>query len=368
MTRGGDDRWQFTTSTIASALRHSRERCWAVAAACWPAATVREAYGRRLSERLSPAPSDRAEGRRAHRRGLRRHQPRRLDAGAARRRAALSRRLEARSDRRHRHRRAAPAPPNAGRRQRGLREIHSILAAAGVPPHARARARLSAGRPGKLATHQAQLRARSWPKPARAACGRNDLGPTAGPDLSAKTAHYWNLGCATQRNLAAMVDNPADLVQPRGEGPAYTPRRTVALDKYRKGESTSDRLSAIRTTARSATSENDQSTRSKSQRLTRRCRPRLPARDEHIAPAPRVSIQAFCETVETAAAVQAAGEDRRLAKAHLKIQMGGMTAARRSLSHLADAERHHHRIRKPRRRHPGRPRSRSPKSATPAPA
>src|SRR5262249_52725334 len=48
---------------------------------------------------------------------------------------------------------------------------------------------------------------------------------------------------------------------------------------------------------------------------------------EHIAPAPRVSIQAFCETVETAAAVQAAGEDRRLAKAHLKIQMGGITAS-----------------------------------------
>ena len=49
--------------------------------------------------------------------------------------------------------------------------------------------------------------------------------------------------------------------------------------------------------------------------------------DDHIAPAPRVSVQAFCETVETAAAVQSAGEDRRLAKAHLKIQMGGMAAA-----------------------------------------
>src|SRR6202162_1407505 len=51
------------------------------------------------------------------------------------------------------------------------------------------------------------------------------------------------------------------------------------------------------------------------------------AADEHIAPAPRVSIQAFCETVETAAAVQAGGEDRRLGKAHLKIQMGGIAAA-----------------------------------------
>src|ERR1700689_4165608 len=50
-------------------------------------------------------------------------------------------------------------------------------------------------------------------------------------------------------------------------------------------------------------------------------------REEHIAPAPRVSVQAFCETVETAASIQAAGEDRRMAKAHLRIQMGGLTAA-----------------------------------------
>src|ERR1041384_2098223 len=55
--------------------------------------------------------------------------------------------------------------------------------------------------------------------------------------------------------------------------------------------------------------------------------PEAPARDEHIAPAPRVSIQAFCDTVETAAAIQSAGEDRRLGKAHVKIQMGGVTAA-----------------------------------------
>jgi pilus assembly protein CpaE len=52
-----------------------------------------------------------------------------------------------------------------------------------------------------------------------------------------------------------------------------------------------------------------------------------PAHHEHIAPAPRVSVQAFCETVETAAAVQGAGDDRRLDKAHLKIQMGGIAAA-----------------------------------------
>ncbi len=52
-----------------------------------------------------------------------------------------------------------------------------------------------------------------------------------------------------------------------------------------------------------------------------------PPTEDHIAPAPRVSVQAFCETVETAAAIQSGSEDRRLAKAHLKIQMGGMAAA-----------------------------------------
>lgn len=49
--------------------------------------------------------------------------------------------------------------------------------------------------------------------------------------------------------------------------------------------------------------------------------------EEHIAPVPRVSIQAFCESVEAAAAIQAAGEDRRMAKAHLKVQLGGPAAA-----------------------------------------
>jgi pilus assembly protein CpaE len=47
----------------------------------------------------------------------------------------------------------------------------------------------------------------------------------------------------------------------------------------------------------------------------------------HIAPVPRISIQAFCENAGTASAMQAAGEDRRMAKAHLKIQMGGIAAA-----------------------------------------
>jgi pilus assembly protein CpaD len=48
----------------------------------------------------------------------------------------------------------------------------------------------------------------------------------------------WNFGCATQRNLAAMVDNPADLVQPRGETPASEMRRTTVGAAYQQGKPT----------------------------------------------------------------------------------------------------------------------------------
>jgi pilus assembly protein CpaE len=46
-----------------------------------------------------------------------------------------------------------------------------------------------------------------------------------------------------------------------------------------------------------------------------------------IAPVPRVTIQAFCETPEVAAVIQEAAGDRRMQKAHLKVQMGGAPAA-----------------------------------------
>jgi pilus assembly protein CpaE len=51
------------------------------------------------------------------------------------------------------------------------------------------------------------------------------------------------------------------------------------------------------------------------------------AREPHVAPIPRISIQAFCESAETSAAMQASGEDRRMSKAHLKVHAGGVAAA-----------------------------------------
>jgi pilus assembly protein CpaE len=55
--------------------------------------------------------------------------------------------------------------------------------------------------------------------------------------------------------------------------------------------------------------------------------PRMNRTAFQIDPVPRVSIQAFCETPETAALVNAAIADRRMAKAHVKQNMGGAAAA-----------------------------------------
>jgi pilus assembly protein CpaE len=52
-----------------------------------------------------------------------------------------------------------------------------------------------------------------------------------------------------------------------------------------------------------------------------------PQANDYIAAAPRISVQAFCETEDTAAALRSAGDDRRLGKAHLTVKMGGMMAA-----------------------------------------
>jgi len=117
-----------------------------------------------------------------------------------------------------------------------LREIHSILAAAGVPPKAvyQRSYRPAETRLTSIKINYSKITASAGP------CGLwpHDLGPAA--DLAYNDNRpYWNLGCATQRNLAAEIDNPADLVQPRGEIPAYEARRSVAIDKWRKGENPS---------------------------------------------------------------------------------------------------------------------------------
>lgn len=47
-----------------------------------------------------------------------------------------------------------------------------------------------------------------------------------------------NTGCASQRNFAAMVANPADLLGPRTQTARAGERRDVVWDKYQKGDMT----------------------------------------------------------------------------------------------------------------------------------
>lgn len=45
-------------------------------------------------------------------------------------------------------------------------------------------------------------------------------------------------GCSTQHNLAAIVSDPRDLIEPRASEPADAARRGTVFDKYRAGEPT----------------------------------------------------------------------------------------------------------------------------------
>ncbi|MBS0251703.1 MAG: CtpF protein [Proteobacteria bacterium] len=55
---------------------------------------------------------------------------------------------------------------------------------------------------------------------------------------------------------------------------------------------------------------------------------------DRARPIPRISIQAFCDDLNVADAVQHAAEDRRLSKAHVSVHAGGISAA---IAHYADS-------------------------------
>jgi pilus assembly protein CpaD len=127
--------------------------------------------------------------------------------------------------------------PNARAAASAAREIRSTLSMAGVPSSAIHLRRYSPDDPERFATVRLtypKIKADAGP------CGMwpTDLGPSIDNPGYNENKPYYNFGCATQRNLAAMVDNPADLEQPRPESPAYTMRRTMSFEKYRKGVST----------------------------------------------------------------------------------------------------------------------------------
>jgi len=132
--------------------------------------------------------------------------------------------------------------PNERASAYAAREVKSLLQASGVPASAIAHkvypAPVDTFGPVRIAF--ARIEAEAGP------CGAwpEDLGVSVFPSTDPMPAYwdnrqYWNFGCATQRNLAAQIVNPEDLVQPRASTQTYAPRRQTVMEKYRKGENPS---------------------------------------------------------------------------------------------------------------------------------
>ena len=196
-----------------------------------------------------------------------------------------------------------------------------------------------------------------------------------------KNLSYGNFGCAQQKNLAAMVDNPKDLVRPRGFDPRDPARRDQQYDKWVAGEvSAAEKSQDERAGTISGggelimsnlgyTSEFDEDRvepvlqsdiidTSHPQEMepefhqaqdfaqgandvpvmtsapVTETHDDFEANPERARPIPRISIQAFCEDQRTAEVVQSAAADRRLAKAHVGVHLGGTQAA---LANFQDA-------------------------------
>ncbi|WP_027521685.1 CpaD family pilus assembly protein [Bradyrhizobium sp. Ec3.3] len=127
--------------------------------------------------------------------------------------------------------------PNARPAAESLREIQAMLAAAGVPPRGVLVRRYRPEDPRFLPPIRltySRIAAVAGP------CGLwpEDIGPSSKNPRWFENKSYYNFGCSYQRNMAAMIDNPSDLEQPRPETPAYTMRRSEAFEKYRKGQTT----------------------------------------------------------------------------------------------------------------------------------
>jgi pilus assembly protein CpaD len=127
--------------------------------------------------------------------------------------------------------------PNAAAAADAFREVQALLAAAGVPPRGVTLHRYHPSDPRQMAAIRL-----NYPKISATAgpCGLwpEDLGSSIHDKSYRENTSWYNLGCSNQHNMAVMADNPADLVQPRPETPAYVVRRTEAFEKYRKGTAT----------------------------------------------------------------------------------------------------------------------------------
>lgn len=111
-----------------------------------------------------------------------------------------------------------------------VQEIRYILTSEGIPPSDIAIEAVHAERGSEPPIRLSYLRHVAEAP----ACG---YWPT---NLAREPANlpYPNFGCATQRNFAVQVANPADLLGPRNITPRASERRDTTWNKYVKGETT----------------------------------------------------------------------------------------------------------------------------------
>ncbi|SIR05887.1 pilus assembly protein CpaD [Rhizobium sp. RU35A] len=123
--------------------------------------------------------------------------------------------------------------PNAPAAARLSNEIRATLTTAGVPARAIVFTGYAAGAVGDAAPVRLSFTAT---RAVTAACGEwpEDLANDTGGNRN-----WYNFGCATQNNLAAQLDNPGDLLGPRGATPIDAARRSTVIGNYRSGKDTS---------------------------------------------------------------------------------------------------------------------------------
>lgn len=120
---------------------------------------------------------------------------------------------------------------NAGAAHNALGDIHSVVAGAG-------------GNPSRILVERYHVDTPSAHAPIlvvydRIAAVTNPCGEWSdnfNPPL--EQSDYYNFGCASQANLGAMLEDPRDLVRPRGMGQPDAGRRAQVLANYRLGEPT----------------------------------------------------------------------------------------------------------------------------------
>jgi pilus assembly protein CpaD len=128
---------------------------------------------------------------------------------------------------------APQGSPNQRAAEAAMSQTVTILGKSGVPAHMISRTGYPASEmPGEPPVTLSFLSLTAVSADCSTLGWQENLG------FSPNNIPWTSFGCSTQSNLAAMVSNPRDLVEPRPMGDADVARRMKVIDNYRKGETT----------------------------------------------------------------------------------------------------------------------------------